>query len=84
MVPGMTERERLAADVARLEWLAETRFGPTPPVVATPASPRAVSPLSLCRRALTAAFLFGQGVRPLATRGEAELAAPVSAPTRGA
>ena len=29
MVPGMTERERLAADVRRLEWLAETRLGPT-------------------------------------------------------
>jgi hypothetical protein len=26
MVPGMTERERLAADVRRLDWLAEARF----------------------------------------------------------
>ena len=28
MVPGMTERERLAAEQRRLEWLAAARFGP--------------------------------------------------------
>lgn len=31
MVPGMNERERLAADVQRLEWLAEARLGPLLP-----------------------------------------------------
>lgn len=28
MVPGMTERERLAADVRRAEWLAEAMLEP--------------------------------------------------------
>ena len=28
MVPGMTERERLAADMRRAEWLAEAVLGP--------------------------------------------------------
>jgi hypothetical protein len=31
MVPGMTERERLAADVQRLEWLADAVLGPPRP-----------------------------------------------------
>lgn len=29
MVPGMTERERLAADTMRLAWLADATLGPT-------------------------------------------------------
>jgi hypothetical protein len=29
MVPGMTERERLAADMQRLEWLADSVVGPS-------------------------------------------------------
>lgn len=28
MVPGITERERLAVEQRRLEWLADARFGP--------------------------------------------------------
>ena len=67
MVPGMTERERLAADVRRLAWLADARFGPATRVGATAQSPRAFSPLSIGRRALTAALLFGQRVRSLPT-----------------
>jgi hypothetical protein len=31
MVPGLSERERLAADVQRQEWLADAVLGPTRP-----------------------------------------------------
>jgi hypothetical protein len=31
MVPGLSERERLATDVQRLEWLADAVLGPTRP-----------------------------------------------------
>ena len=82
MVPGMTERERLAADVARLEWQADARFGPQSRVADTPQSPRACSPLSGGRRALTAALLLGQGVRWLAVQREPAAAEPASALTR--
>ncbi len=39
MVPGMTERERRAADVRRLEWFVDARFAPAR--LATAASRRA-------------------------------------------
>lgn len=34
MVPGMTERERLAVDLQRLAWLADARLGSASHVVA--------------------------------------------------
>jgi hypothetical protein len=53
MVPGMTERERLAADVQRLEWLADAALGPRrfsrPLRPAVPSGRRHTVPLDLCR-----------------------------------
>jgi hypothetical protein len=54
MVPGMSERERLAADMQRLEWLADAMLGPGRPSrprgVAVPSGTRRTVPLGLCRR----------------------------------
>lgn len=76
MVPGMTERERLAADTRRLEWLADARFGP--PTFAAPAKPnRAISLLALVRLGLAAALIFGRRVRALPGQ---ESASPARAP----
>ena len=55
MVPGMTERERLAADMQRLEWLADATFGPThlprpPSPPAVPTGTRHSLPLGFCIR----------------------------------
>lgn len=82
MVPGMTERERLAADVARLAWLVEARFGPANPIAAPQRPPIAVSPLSGGRRALTAALLFGQRLGALPSQGEQMSAEPSPTPAR--
>jgi hypothetical protein len=40
MVPGMTERERCAADAQRLAWLADATLGPTLPRTAAVGLPR--------------------------------------------
>jgi hypothetical protein len=68
MVPGMTERERLAADVQRMEWLADARLGPAR--VSWPlarggatASPRPTLPLGLWRRGIASALVFGRHIR---------------------
>lgn len=60
MVPGMTERERLAADARLCAWLAESRYGPTLTAVSplarvTDAERRPRLPLELGRRAFAAA-----------------------------
>jgi hypothetical protein len=81
MVPGMTERERLASDVRRLEWLADARFG-LAPHVAVFSPPHVISPPSSWRRALIAAFRLGQRVRSLSPREGSERAVPASAPIR--
>lgn len=61
MVPGMTERERLAADVRRLEWLADARLGPRQ-IPSPPDRPAVLSgtrysvPLGFCRRGFAMAL----------------------------
>jgi hypothetical protein len=68
MVPGMTERERLATDARRLEWLAEATLGPArieyataPP--STEPRRRLELPIGLWRRGLSSARVLGQRVR---------------------
>jgi hypothetical protein len=68
MVPGMTERERRAADMRRLEWLADAKVGPAR-VTWGPRRPAAVSasrptlPIGLWRRGLASARINGQRLR---------------------
>ena len=62
MVPGMTERECLAADVRRLEWLADARFGPAGIMRSPTPEDEAALPLGVWRRGLTAALLLGQRI----------------------
>jgi hypothetical protein len=73
MVPGITERERLAADVRRLEWLAEARLGPTRVDHSSPRSrgdrPSRPSPaLGLTRHGLALALQLMRRVRLLEPR----------------
>ena len=70
MVPGMTERERLATDVQRLEWLADAVRGPTrllrstsPPVV--PSGTRRSVPLGLCGRSFALMHDLGRRLRAI-------------------
>ena len=69
MVPGMTERERLAADMRRLEWLAEAQLGPArvswTPTRTVTAGSRPALPLGLWRRGIASALVLGQRVRML-------------------
>ena len=76
MVPGMTERERLAADMRRLEWLSDAVIGPTwmahesgLPEVASGSRP--VLPFGTWRRGLASALVFGKRVRLLQPRASA-------------
>ena len=68
MVPGMTERERLAADVRLYSWLADATLGPTltgvSPRAAVTTSPRR-APLSvrLIRDGLARAGVIGRRMR---------------------
>ena len=73
MVPGMTERERLAADVQRLEWLADATLGPAqlarpPGPPAVPSGTRHSVPLGLCRRGFVLAHGVGQSIRTIRPR----------------
>jgi hypothetical protein len=67
MVPGMTERERRAADLQRLEWLADAVLGPPlpggRPIV--PSGSRHSLPLAWRRRGITAALRLGRHLRPI-------------------
>ena len=70
MVPGMTERERLAADVQRLQWLADASLGPThlprpPGPPAVPSGTRHSVPLGLCRRGFVLAHGLSQRIRTI-------------------
>jgi hypothetical protein len=72
MVPGMSERERLAADVQRLEWLAEATLGPgrvsRPPRPAVPSGSPYIVPLGLCRRGFALAHGLGQRIHTIRPR----------------
>jgi hypothetical protein len=63
----MTERDRLAAEVNRLEWLADAALGPRqlprrpePPAVLS--GTRYAVPLDLCRRGFATALGLGRRV----------------------
>jgi hypothetical protein len=71
MVPGMTERERRASDLRRVDWLADAYLGPSRLVAdgpRTPAPPAGQVPVSLAnlwRRGLAAARVLGARIRAL-------------------
>jgi hypothetical protein len=77
----MTERERLAADVARLEWLADARFGPAAVSPPSASAETSRAPLGAWRRGLTAVVLLSQRVR-LRPDPAKRLSRPAAAPTR--
>ena len=79
MVPGMTERERLADDVRRLEWLADARFGPAGIMRAPTPTDEPAIPLGIWRRGLTAALLLGQRIPRRPETGATRLR-PASSP----
>jgi hypothetical protein len=69
----MTERERLATDVQRLEWLTDAVRGPMrlprppgPPNV--PSGTRHSIPLGLCRRNVALVHVLGQRLRAIRLR----------------
>ncbi|MDF3042509.1 MAG: hypothetical protein K0Q71_5215 [Thermomicrobiales bacterium] len=73
MVPGMSERERLAADVQRLEWLADAVLGPAqlprpPGPPAVPSGTRHSVPLGLCRRNVALVHGLGRCLRAIRLR----------------
>lgn len=72
MVPGMTERERLAADVQRLAWLADATLGPRrfsrPRGPAVPSGSHYTVPLGLCRRGFVLAHGLSRRIRTLRPR----------------
>ena len=68
MVPGLTERERRAADVRRLEWLADSMVGPMhvtwePSQSTTTPRARTILPIGLWRRGLASARVHGSRLR---------------------
>ena len=69
MVPGMTERERHAAEMRRIAWLADAALGPArigrqlPAPATTTALP--ILPVGLWRRGLSSARALGQRIRLL-------------------
>ena len=70
MIPGMTERDRLANDVRVLEWLADATVGPVGigarrPLTPAVARKRFAFPLGAWRRGLAAAFVLGQRIRAI-------------------
>ena len=64
MVPGMTERERLAADAQRLEWLADARLGPLRPRAGpvVPSGRRHFLPLAFGGKRTAAALNLGRRI----------------------
>ena len=73
MVPGMAERERLAADVQRLEWLADAMLGPKhlPRPPSQPAVPSGTGhsvPLGLFRRNVAMVQDLGRSIREIRLR----------------
>jgi hypothetical protein len=72
MVPGMTERERLAADAQRLEWLADATLRPArisrPARPAVPSGSRSTVPLGFCRHGCALAHGLGWRIRTIRPR----------------
>lgn len=72
MVPGMTERDRLAVDVQRLEWLAESTLGPAQPPrparLTVPSGSRYTIPIGLCRRGFALADNVRRRIRLVGPR----------------
>lgn len=84
MVPGLTERERRAADVCRHEWLAgamvvpmRVTWGPLRITIAS--GPRLTLPVSVWRSGLALARVNSQWLHLI--RPEAEGSLPVEAAT---
>lgn len=70
MVPGMIERERLAADVQRREWLVDARVGPSRLTSSSKKhhddnGPRHELFLALWRHGLSSALVLGRWLRLL-------------------
>jgi hypothetical protein len=70
MLPGLTERERRAADLQRLAWLHESMVGPmraawAPERSLTAPRTRTVLPIGLWRRGLASARVNGRRLRLL-------------------
>jgi len=85
MVLGMFERERLAADAQRLEWLAEASIGSVRLTTSlhqnhAGAGQPTASALSLWRRGLASAVVLGRRIR-LTPRGATELRPQIVDPT---
>jgi hypothetical protein len=72
MIPGMSERERLAADMERLEWLADAALGPRRLSRARhagmPSGSRYTVPLDLCSRGFALAQDLNRRVRTIRPR----------------
>jgi hypothetical protein len=72
MVPGMTKRERLAADVQRLEWLADATLGPRRlsrlPRPAVPSGNHHTVPLGFCRHGFAMAQGLSRRIRTIRPR----------------
>jgi hypothetical protein len=70
MVPGMTERDRFAADMRRWEWLADAMARPLLPTArpASPFEPRHPILLGMFRRGHTAALALGERVHLIRPR----------------
>jgi hypothetical protein len=87
MVPGMTERDRLAADVRRLAWLADATLGPARIGNAAQepkekSMPRPALPIGIWRRGLSSARILGQRIRLLQPAPGEALPRRASAPVR--
>lgn len=87
MVPGMTERERLAADLRRLDWLADATLGPARigrPLMAppSPSTMRPLLPVGLWRGGLSSARVLGQRFRLLSPAPGAPPVPRAPAPAR--
>lgn len=87
MVPGWTERERLEAEMRRLQWLAEAALPP----VQRPSSARprpiaddlaVVAPVGLWRRGLASVRLLGQRLQWRRAPGSGLLLAADDRPAR--
>jgi len=87
MVPGMTERDRLAADMHRLAWLADATLGParignTAQGPTKKSMPRPALPIGIWRRGLSSARILGQRIRLLRPAPGEALPRRASAPVR--